>query len=225
MANLDAGFSGGTNSTRYYGRLYYTENSTNIGANTSNISLNLVIASNNGAYSFFGYNNNGSISVNGGGVASGNYTGTVNTSEQSICSWTGDVGHNSDGTLTINISFSISSGYAGSASNNTNWTLTTIPRYANITSFTVTSITDEAFTLSATTDQSASTINFSIDGGATYSGGGSGTSASQTFQNLRSGTTLTCYAHSVNAASGLNAYSGSLTPTTLTQNNFLGLIS
>lgn len=98
--------------------------------------------------------------------------------------------------------------------------LTHINRFSNITSFSASNVTDEGLTLSATCDSAASVINFSVDNGGSYSGGGSGTSASQTFHNLVSGQTYSCYAHTNNSASGLDAYSGNLQETTLPQNNF-----
>ena len=135
MAYISQTFSGGTDSSKYYARLYYEEvGQPDLESNTTRVRLTLKIASNNGYYTFWGFNNYGSIKVNNIERATGNYTGTVNTTEQKICSWEDDIEHTQDGSMTINIKFDVSSGYAGSASNNTNWTLTKVNRKADLTS-------------------------------------------------------------------------------------------
>lgn len=224
MPNLDAGFGGGTNSGRYYGRLYFNENSINTAANTSNVSLNLVIASNNGAYSFFGFNNNGQISINGGQVASGNYTGTVNTTERSICSWSGDLGHDSAGNLTVNISFSISSGYAGGSSNNYNWPLTHINRYATIPYFNITEVTDSYIQFSWGSSDNVDYVSWwsnAYDGGGRHDILSSGRGAfSITLDNLKSESAYDITVAVRRADSGLWTNSGTANPVTDRQNKY-----
>lgn len=222
----------------------FSGNAVTIGGNPGNYYFtNWQLASQNtaGNYStinwqtYFHYNasdaqlDNGNTSSNAGTLWSNggrvhNYAGTFTTRDLLLASGTFTIGHNSDGTQSLSMSGAVTVYTLGASSGSGGWSLPTIPRYSNVTSFTVTSITDESFTLNATCDLSASTINFSIDGGATYSGGGSGTSASQVFHNLASNHTYTCYAHTVNASSGLTAYSGAITPVTLSQGNFLAFL-
>jgi len=169
--------------------------------------------------------NNGSVGSNVGTLWSNggtvyNYQGNFSNHTVTLATGSFNIGADGNGNTTLNLSGSISVYGSGTSSTSGSWNLPQIQRYSNITGFSVSNLTDEGFLLSATCDLSASTINFSIDGGVTYSGGGSGNSASQQFHNLISGHTYTCYAHTVNANSGLNAYSGALTPTTALQNNF-----
>ena len=87
----------------------------------------------------------------------------------SIASGTMTATHNTDGTLSLNFSASISAtgGYGVSASTSGTFTLETIPRYANLTSLSVQSRTINSVTLKYTTDKSAS-LFCSIDGGGSW---------------------------------------------------------
>lgn len=161
--------------------------------------------------------NVGALYNNGGRVY--NYAGNFSNHTIGMGSGTFNVGHDGNGNLNINFNGSVAVYQSGTSSANNSWSLPTIQRYSNVTAFSVSNLTDEGFTLNANCDLSASVINFSIDGGGSYSGGGSGTGASQAFHNLQSGVTYTCWVHTVNASSGLNAYGGPLNPTTAQQNN------
>ena len=155
---------------------------------------------------------------NGGRVY--NYAGNSSNHTVGMGSGSFNIGHDGAGNATLGLDGSVAVYQSGTSSGSGAWGLPTINRYSNVTGFGVSSITDEGFVLSATCDLSASVINFSIDGGASYSGGGSGTSASQAFHNLKSGYTYTCYVQTVNASSGLQQFGGPITPTTAVQNNF-----
>lgn len=86
----------------------------------------------------------------------------------SIASGSVEVAHNSDGTKTIPFSASIkANSYGVSASLSGNFTLTTIPRYANLTSLSVASRTINSVTFNYTTDRTAR-LFCSIDGGTTW---------------------------------------------------------
>lgn len=158
----------------------------------------------------------GDLYNNGGRVY--NYAGNFSNHTVGMGSGSFNIGHDGAGNQNLYMQGDVAVFGSGTSNGNNTWALPNIARYSNITSFTVTGTTDEGFTLNATCDLSASAINFSIDNGVGYGGGGSGTSASQTYHNLVSGRTYSCYAHTINAASGLHAFSGNLTPTTLKQN-------
>ena len=87
----------------------------------------------------------------------------------SIASGTMTATHNTNGTLSLNFSASISAtgGYGVSASTSGTFTLETIPRYANLTSLSIQSRTINSVTLKYTTDKSAN-LFCSIDGGTTW---------------------------------------------------------
>lgn len=165
--------------------------------------------------------NVGAVYNNGGRVY--NYAGNFSNHTVTIGSGSFNIGADGAGNTTLQMNGTIAVFDSGTATcGTTSWGLPTINRYSNVTSFNYSNVTDESFTLSATCDLSASVINFSIDGGATYGGGGSGTSASQTYHNLQSNKTYTCYVQTVNASSGLQQFGGPQTPTTAAQNNFVG---
>ena len=139
MAYLDERFGG---NRHYWGRLYYTENSTNKENNTSNVTLKLVMFPENSSYSFHGYNNTGTIYVDGTAVKSGSNSGYVQYgSENILCTWTGDITHNNDGSKTILVGFNINSAYAGTSTDSVYFTLTKIDRYPMLTS--ASNFTDE----------------------------------------------------------------------------------
>lgn len=163
--------------------------------------------------------NVGTLWSNGGLVHS--YSGDFATRDIELASGSFNIGADGSGNTTLDLNSSIAIYETGTSAGSGSWGLPQIPRYADITSFTASSPSDQEFTLYATTDAGAN-ISFSIDGGASYSGGGSGTSASQTFSDLASGTTYVCYVQSQDQASGLVTYAGPIDLTTLVQNNFFG---
>lgn len=164
--------------------------------------------------------NVGNLWNNGGLVHS--YTGNFSTRDILLASGSFNIGADGSGNSQLQLGVSIVIYQTGTSAGTSGvWSLPTIPRYADVTSFTASGPTDTAFELFASTDAAAN-ISFSIDGGASYSGGGSGTSASQTFSNLVSGQTYVCYVQSQSQASGLLSYAGPIDLTTLPQNNFFG---
>lgn len=163
--------------------------------------------------------NVGTLWNNGGEVHA--YGGDFVTRDLELASGSFNIGADGSGNTTLDLSSSIVIYQTGTSAGSGSWSLPQIPRYAEVTSFTASTPTDQEFTLYADTDANAN-ISFSIDGGTTYSGGGGGTSASQTFSNLISGHTYVCYVQSQSQASGLLAYSGPIDLTTLAQNNFFG---
>lgn len=164
--------------------------------------------------------NVGALWSNGGVVHS--YSGNFSTRDILLASGSFNIGADGSGNSVLQLANSIVIYQTGTSSATSQvWSLPQIPRYADITSFTNSAPTDEAFTLYASTDANAN-ISFSIDGGASYSGGGGGTSAQQTFFDLESGHTYVCYVQSQSQASGLVTYAGPLYITTLGSNNFFG---
>lgn len=223
MAQITATFSGGTDSSRYQGYLNYSEGTVDTANNRSYVYLNLYIGSNNASYSFFGYNNYGYIYIDGGQVATGNYTGTVNTNAKQICAWEGWIGHNNDGTKSITISYSISSGYAGSSSASTGWALTNIARYAAFSSITASSITDVGFTANFTVDATCDQYAISTDNGSTWGSWVVGDFTSKSVAvggNLPSNTAINWKVKVRRKDSQLETVSGTQTATTLPQSNF-----
>lgn len=123
---------------KYSLTLTVTEQSTDIGANTSTVAYSLVMAT--APYSYTGYSDYRttiSCTINGSSVFSYNASRNFNASaaasySETLCSGTTTVTHNSDGTKTCAVaaSVSVASGeYSpGSASISQSITLTTIPR-------------------------------------------------------------------------------------------------
>ena len=125
----------GTRGAYYAIALTYTENSTSVANNTSNITLTGVIKSTNSYYSYYGYTNTGKLSVDGSAVKTSTSTAEVNTSGVTLVTYTGDVAHSADGskTVTVKFDFSTTYGYLSDTSITVNWELSTIPRASTIT--------------------------------------------------------------------------------------------
>lgn len=195
--------------------------SQNVGANTSLINYQAYI-------DFFGCDaqlDNGHVNWNGGALYSNNgrvYNFASNFTNHTVTMATGSftASHDGAGNFTLNMNGSIDVYQTGTSSGSGSWSLPTINRYSNITSFTASAITDEGFTLNMTCDLSASQIEFSLDNGSTWQSFGSGTSKSNAFHNLQSEKQYTCKCRTTNAASGLQQVSSAVAPTTLGQNNF-----
>lgn len=87
--------------------------------------------------------------------------------------------HNADGTKTIPISVRGSMPNASLSIEEQSWqaTLTTIPRYATITSFSASAVTKNSITLSYSTDVAVDSVQYSLNNGS--------------FQNLPSNNTIT----------------------------------
>lgn len=217
MATYNTGLSIGGATTTI--SLEINETSTNVGGNYSTVHYKLILYRSAGSQSGGADFN---VVVDGNTVASGSNVSFNITSSSPRVFAEGDIniGHNSDGSKSISSNAFVNTG-SGSGNAGGSQSLSNIPRYANITSVNITNVTDEGLTIAATTDMNANIINFSLDGGASYTGGNSGTSATTTFHNLISGNTYTIYVHSNASASGLDAYAGPYSATTLIQNNFM----
>lgn len=137
------------------------ENSTSTSQNKSNITCNMYATGQHGWYYEGHTGPEAFINVEGERKATVSVP-NIYLSRQLICSWTGDVTHNSDGTKNIRVTFNYASNISVSyMPNNAKITadpvtLTPIPRYADINSFTV-SKRDETslkldFTANATCD-------------------------------------------------------------------------
>lgn len=154
--------STGNRADRYRLYLQITENSYDITTNKSNVSYVGWIQGTTTVTTFYGYPMSGTISQGGTTLASGSATATSSRPVSSanaytLASGSSDFTHNSDGSLTISLTFSYSSTspQATGGSVSTSLTLTKIPRASTIVAIdcdieSATSITinkaDSAFT-------------------------------------------------------------------------------
>lgn len=148
-------------------------NSQSIDGNYSNVTVNLYLQFDGSSY--YSYTNNatsGSITVDGTAnsysISSISFSSGVKK-DLLLASWTGNVGHNADGTksLTVSASWDTNTSRIGSGSVSTTVSLTTINRYANFTSLKVQSKTVNSITFAYTTDRAAN-IFISTDGEQSY---------------------------------------------------------
>lgn len=169
---------------------------------------------------------NWSTSVNGNN-RSGNFTyderGNSNTID--LVTYDTVVGHDGNGDASIGYSGSANmnnSPYTTTASTGGSLGLTHINRFANINSFTASSITDVGFTISVSTDVTCSSFDYSLDNGANWTNvaGAFTSKSSGVGGSLKSGTTYPCLVRVYNQTSGLTTTSGTLNVTTLVQNRF-----
>ena len=129
----------GTYGNHYTLYLDYKINSQNITNNTSNITLHMYAKSDSSSYQAYNLNSTNpvAIKVNGSNKFSRNQSMDFrNMKTVDMGTWTGDVGHNAEGRLTITISgtFTIKGVSSLSGGNvSKSWTLTTIPRASSVT--------------------------------------------------------------------------------------------
>ena len=131
----------GSAGSKYNITLNYTINSQSISANTSNITVYATVQRNDGyagsAWNGYENQNHTTLTVGGSVKVDENFVlDTRNSRLQELSRWTGNVTHNSDGTLTLALSASFTTDLApaltgGSVS--ASWTLTTIPRTSSFT--------------------------------------------------------------------------------------------
>lgn len=126
MATWERTYSNGSNFTHWFGRLTYNLNSQNAGANTSNIYLEVGTHSESGAYTQSGTWDQ-RIYINGGQVARVTPSASVGAGYVGFTSWSGDVGHDGNGNLTINIGDYINAPVNEMTFAQIGWTLPRIP--------------------------------------------------------------------------------------------------
>lgn len=132
MATRTRNFTGGSYANHWISRLDYWVNWQNAGTNQSSIGMNLYVYSDNGAYTQVG-TFDGRIYVNGGEVARfyGSQS-TVGTSPRLLTSWSGTVGHDANGYLTISIGDYINAPVNDAARSDFNWGLPRMARAPGI---------------------------------------------------------------------------------------------
>lgn len=183
--------------------LEVVENSTSVANNTSSLSFTFKLSPIQTGWNWLNWGSAISYKITINGTE---YTGTIpnynGSSTVTLKSGSLSVGHNSDGTKSISISFSVtdSSGQtytSGNASASGTMTLTTIPRYLTINSFNISSITETSAVVSWSTSDPRSGTYYSLDGGTNWIGSATdgeslasdGKSGSFNIKNLSANTT------------------------------------
>lgn len=140
MATKYYGSCTGTTGSKYDLWLEVTQNSQNVADNTSNITVSMKLKRNDGysasAYNLYQNENTVSLSVGGVSRVSGNITiDTRNGTTATLASWTGNIQHSSDGTLTVAVSgsFTISGADLRGGSVSVSYKCTDIPRASSFT--------------------------------------------------------------------------------------------
>jgi len=219
MANWDRKFSNGSYYNNWNGRLIYNLNSQNAAANTSNIYLEVGTFSDSGAYT-----QNGSWDarayVNGSQVARSTPSANIGPSYVGLTSWSGNVTHDANGYLTINVGDYINAPVNEMTFSEIGWTLPRIGYPPSISDTTADSITPTAVRLGAELSSigrgtSATwTMYYRKQGaGSWISAGNQGDVGGYNYWNISSlvpGTTYEYYAYVANN-NGDNASSGTKT--------------
>lgn len=155
-------------------KLDVTEKSTSTTDNSSSVSFSFSISSPSGGWRWEGWGSQISYEVIVNGTK---YTGTIpnfaGNTTVTLKSDTLTINHNTDGTKSISFSFSVTDTTGqtytcGSASASGTMTLTTIPRYANITSFSVNKRDETSVTFAYSCDAVADYAWYSKDDGTTW---------------------------------------------------------
>lgn len=221
MGSWVRNYSNGSFYNNWHLQLDYILNSQDSASNVSNITLNLYTYADSSSYSQNGLWDP-RIYINGGQVAGSTTTRTITGSSLVLmASWTGNVSHNSDGTLTINIGDYMNAPANEATFAQTGWTLPTIPRYATITNFTVTNVNDQGFTLNLAADVTCDMYSWWLNGGAHNDVSAVGTSFTIPVANLASNKGYTINAAVRRQSSALWTNSGTLNTTTARQDSLL----
>jgi hypothetical protein len=191
--------SSGTDITAQYGTwITWKRNSTNVAKNTSNITVTLYVQRVDGYTGETAWNleDKPIVTLKVGGSAKTVTTNYVDTRNEKLCtitSWTGDVTHNANGTLSLAISCYwvipnmtyLANGYISGTA-----TLDTIPRNPTVTLGLV-SKTETSVKMTISSDSVLDYMWASLDNGATWSLSMAMNSASGAFsiQNLQEHTT------------------------------------
>lgn len=220
-------------------------NSVSIGGNGSNYYfINWQVASQNtaGNYStinwqcYFHYNSadaqldvgratlGGADRYNNGGRVY-NYAGNFTTRDMAITSGSFNLGHNPDGTQSMNVNGTMTAYNSGTSSGSQTWTLPTIPRYAVITSFTQTPVTDEEIQINWNADNICDYISWwstALDGGGHHDESVTPSAGTfvKTFHNLVSNKSYDFTVAVRRQDSGLWTTSSTANPMTLSQNGY-----
>ena len=217
-----ATITGSTSSSLWTFKLEVSEDSYSIQNNTSDVTVRLYIGRAS-SRSYIGGGWTGSVTVDG---STHNVSGTIpyptyidggGWYEIASTTYYG-IGHNADGTKTIAVSSSTSSSVFTpswcSASGNV--TLTTIPRYTSITSFTVNKRNETSFTFNWQTSDTIDYVWYSTNNGSSWTGYDvtDGTSGSFTVSGLSPNTTYNCKLRVRRKDSQLTTDSSTVTQTT-----------
>ena len=156
-------------------RLTLTQASQSVANNESTVNYSFdLIDDANWFWELWGNSITYSISANGSVIKSGSIPDHT-TKNQNIASGSITVSHNTNGTKSFSFSFSVTDGAgqyytSGNASASGSMTLTTIPRYANITGFSVTALDETSVQYNWSADATCDYAWCSTDNGSSWSG-------------------------------------------------------
>lgn len=169
---------------------------------------------------------NGHVNWNGGALYNNNgrvYNYQANFANHSVSLGSGafTLGHNSIGNATLNMNGSCAVFQSGTTAGSASWGLPQIPRFADITSFTVSALTDEAFNVNVSVSDTCDLLQYSLNG-AGWVNAFVGNFTAKTFQlaGLVSGQPYTIRVRVRRSDSQLLTESGTIGVTTLVQNRF-----
>lgn len=175
MATKIYGNCSGSSGSKYNVWLSVTENSQSITDNSSNVTVKLYLKRNDGvsssAYNLNTSDNTAKLKVGGDTKVSKNLAiDTRNGVTVTLASWTGDVSHNADGTLSLSLSgnFTMSGTSLSGGSVSGNFNCTEIPRASTLT-FSKTSVNPEdtvGATVTAASTQFSHTMKWYIGSAA-----------------------------------------------------------
>lgn len=142
------------------------QNSQSIANNTSNVTVRVWVKRTNTGYTTYG-SGTCTCTINGTRYTSSiTSSDTITSSPRKLFERTLNIPHNSNGTKVLGISASISHARFSSGTNSANFTLTTIPRYVKITSFTITDIRGTQFKINHSTDKAVNARQYRLNSGS-----------------------------------------------------------
>lgn len=157
--------------------------------------------------------NVGNLWYNGGRIY--NYAGNFSVRDIGLASSSFGIGHDGAGNQTLSMSGGLDVYQTGRTQGSGAWALPTIPRYANINSWGLNTVTDTSINVTVFTDKTCDAIDYDINGSGWIRGYNGGfTGASFTIGGLQPGTTYSIKVRVHAADSGLWTDSGLQSTTT-----------
>lgn len=193
-----------------------TQNSQNIGNNTTNVTVRMYLSFDGSSYyAYTNYSTNGNMVINGSNydynIESINFSSGVEK-DILLAEWTGDIAHDSDGTKTLEVSgsWNTDTSRIGSGSCSASSELTPILRYANFTEHYVQSVGLNSIIVKFSADKDINSVQYSLNDGAWTDTAGN----TYTISNLEPNTQYSIKTRIRATASGLWTESGYIYGTT-----------
>lgn len=202
-----------------YIQFSWQSSGSSVSGNYTDVSWKLILYSLSNGLISSSASKNWSVKVNGTSYSGTNTIGIGNNTSKTLASGSTRIAHNSDGTKTFSYSFSQTfnitfNNWVGTVSGSGNGTLDTIPRYAKISSYTISDTSQTSISYSWKADSVCSKISCYLNGKLQGNSAINASSGTYTINGLKPGTAYSVYFVITRKDSGLTTQSETKSVTT-----------